>query len=474
MAKKSKAIRSLEAQREYMAGIQEISAPEYIPFRSDLLNLFVGGIGFGGFTEISGDPNLYKSTIAAEVIGAALTMGAHVIVHDKERKLEQSRFTTLGIHGANKQNPKFWYFRQDWPRYRLTIEQYFRDMLDLFTVIRNDDLQRVKREFEDNSASDEAYEYYRRCLPEKERTKARTAGRAKTVASKLVIPALLRKQDRSRILTVLDSSTATPADEEAPDENGEVGGDGKALRARVWSKELCNMMWADDRVAGLHLAQKRLHLNFGGRSYKKAASTTAQEFYYNCRMMTIPMAGGRLTRNPDDGTIIIGNPQNVAKEKQINQIGQIILMAIHKTLRGVKTEIPLFMLAMTGTDVVNSMWQFLVQRGLITHHHQGAYKFKHGMFSRIWPNETFKPVEFINFYRNEGQRLWGVLQDYMHVMLTGAPMEQPAVEVELPSPFDEEPESPKKPAKKKTSTKKKTSKKKTTRKKASKKKGKKK
>jgi len=446
MAKKTKAILSLEAQRQHMQGLRDLSMPEFIPFKSDILNLFTGGVAFGGITEIAGDPNLFKSTISAEVIGAAIAMGAHVIVHDKERKLDESRFSTLGIHSANKANTKFWYFAQDWPAYRLTIEQYFTDVLNLFTSIRHDDLQKVKRAFDSNIAIDEAYDYYRRYLPAAEASKARTASRAKTLAARLTMPSMLRKQDRSYILTVLDSTTATPADEEAPDENGEVKKESKAVRARVWSEQLRNMMWVDDCVAGLHVAQKRMHLNFGGNSYKKAAVTTAQEFHYNCRIMTVPMAGGKLTRNPEDNTITIGSPSKVSVDNRRNQVGQIILAKINKSLKGVNTEVPLFMLAQTGTDVINSMWQFLVNSGAIKHHHQGKYKFVHELFAKMWPNERFNPVTFIKFYQDEGQRLWHVLQQYMHLMLTGRVPEEeklPEAKIELPSPFDG-----KKPAKK--------------------------
>lgn len=440
MAKKTKAILSLEAIRSQLGGLRELTTPEFIPFRSDILNLFTGGVSYGGFLEIAGDPGLFKSTLAAEIIGAALDTNAYVIVHDKELKLEKLRFTTLGVHTANKNNPRFFYFRQNWPEYRLTIEQYFEDIQKLYTSIRHDDLSRLRNQFKENTASDEAYDYYRRYLLPDERNKTRTPGRSSKIAEKLVVPSLLRQSDKSHILTVLDSTTATPANEEAPDANGEVHNSQPAIRARVWSEQLRRMMWLDDRVAGLHLAQKRLALSFKGPSYQKAGVTTAQEFHYNGRLMMVRMSNGQLWRNPKGHDLLIGT-KDTTQDDRIDQVGQIMLAKIDKSLKGLKTSVPLFMLGQSGTDVVNSMWQFLLQRGLIKHHYQGKHKFDHHLFTAIWPSETttFKVGEFIDFYRAEGARLWSVLQSYLHLLLTGQVLAaQPnTAPVEMPSPFSE-------------------------------------
>jgi len=439
MAKKKYTPQSMKMLLAQHAGVREHKQQYTIPFRSDILNLLLGGVSTSMFTEISGDPNMFKSTIAAEIIINALMMNAVCIVHDKERKLIESRFTTLGTNAFA--SPNFHYIEDEFPEYRLTIEQYFTDMLRFVEATRYEDLDRIRKQFSNDkknpsTANDGLYDYYRRYLPLADRDHKRTEARCNKIADQLKTPNLLRPEDKTLILTVLDSTTAVPSKEEAYDpKTGEVPDPNPALQARVWSQFLRTCLWMDDRVAALHLSQKRLKLNFTGNSYERAAVTRSQEYYYTTRIMLAMAANGKLYRHPTTGEIVIGDSGH-ALDQKINQIGQITRARIMKSLTGIKTEIPLFMLGQTGTDRINSMWEFLLQRNLIKHYHGGRWHFNHPLFDAIWDPNTvkFKRTEFIDLYVQDGAKLGRVLEQYKNLLLTGREEEPEESTNEMPLP----------------------------------------
>ena len=60
--KKDKVLSPAELRQSMRA--DEPSSPGSIPFKSDVLNLLTGGIQCSFITEISGNPSMFKSTLA--------------------------------------------------------------------------------------------------------------------------------------------------------------------------------------------------------------------------------------------------------------------------------------------------------------------------------------------------------------------------------------------------------------------------
>jgi RecA/RadA recombinase len=377
-----------------------------VPFRSDVLNLFTGGVKFGHVTEISGNPGMFKSTILAEVAIHGLDNGAHVVVHDKERKLTESRFLSLGCKIANKSNPKFWYHEDDFPDYVLTLERMFEDMHEIWAGVRLDDLEQLQKKFTDGKATKVQQSRYEHLVPKpKKENKKSMASWQKKVADKLKSPAQLDDEDKTPIIWIVDSVTATPNADEAIDPTT-----GKpnlkptmAKNARVWSDLFRTCGFLDAKVAALHIAQIRTAgIGSPRGAYKKAAVPTANEFYATNRIKIFPRSGGSLYRDPDEPeSISIGS--KVGKEEKIFQVGSIIMASIDKNLEGVSTNVPLYMLASTGTDVINSLFEFLSLRNLIAT--KGGY---YAFDDKFWPErggQTFRRGEFTQIYLEAGAEM---------------------------------------------------------------------
>jgi RecA/RadA recombinase len=398
---KKKSILSLEQLRaqKYLSTPGKISC---VPYRSDVLNLFTGGgVKFGHVTEISGAPHMFKSTLLAEVVGAALNMGAHVVIHDKERKLTAGRFASLGIKGADKSNPKFWYHEDLFPDYVLTLERMFEDMHEIWAGARLDDLRSLKSAFEAGEASAELCDRYAHLNPKqrpKTTDKKKFASWQKQTAKNLLSVAQLDDEDRTPIVWIVDSVTAIPGDDEAIDPTT-----GKpnlkpsiAANARIWSTQFRVCGFMDSKVASLHIAQVRTAGIGKGQAYKKAAVAVANEFYATNRIKIFPRAGGQLYRDPKNlNSIVIGSKAETSNDRAY-QIGQIIMASIDKNLEGIRMTVPLYMLAETGTDVINSLFEFLTENKLVVS--AGGY---YTWDPDFWPEragENFRREGFTDIY----------------------------------------------------------------------------
>ena len=391
-----------------------------VPFRSDVLNLFTGGVKFGHVTEISGNPGMFKSTLLAEVAIHGLDTGAHVVVHDKERKLTESRFLSLGCKIANKANPKFWYHEDDFPDYVLTLEKMFEDMHEIWAGVRLDDLEQLQNKFKEGKATKAQQERYGHLEKKpKKATKKSLASWQKKIAEKLKSPAQLDDDDRSPIIWIVDSVTATPnADEAIDPKTGKPNlAPTMAKNARVWSDLFRTCGFLDAKVAALHIAQIRTAgIGSPRGAYKKAAVPTANEFYATNRIKIFPRSGGSLYRDPKDpSSVIIGN--RAEGEEKIFQVGSIIMASIDKNLEGVSTNVPLYMLASTGTDVINSLFEFLSLRNLIVTK-GGWYAFD----DTFWPEragETFRREGFTEIYLKHGAELYKKLLSWKELIQHG-------------------------------------------------------
>lgn len=399
---------------EELRGKKGLSAPSKItsiPFRSDALNLFTGGVKKNHVTEISGMPSMYKSTLLAEVAGEVLAGEGVVVIHDKERKLTEPRFISLGINNANRSNSRFWYFTDDLPEYVLTIEQMYVDIHDIVGAVRRDDLQKLKEKFTAGKATKAQVEAYWNLTGYKTKPKTGKGEKnekgQKAIAKKLVSPSQLDDADKTTVLWIVDSVTSIPCADEAYDKATGLPNKspGMAKCARVWSEQFRISAFMDSEVAVLHIAQIRTAgIGSPRGTYKKSAVPAANEFYATNRLKIFPRSGGALYRNPDDeGTILIG--QTTPKESRLFKIGQIITVAIDKNIEGVNTEVPIYMLASTGTDVINSMWEFLSLRGFLKGGHGGYWS----LSEKLWPEKSAEKItraSFTQFYLEHGQELY--------------------------------------------------------------------
>lgn len=408
----------------------EPSSAAAIPFKSDILNLLTGGIQCGFITEISGNPSMFKSTLACECVGHALALGGHVIVFDKERKMTGSRFQTLGIHNANKDNDHFWYFRDIVPASNvddiINIERLFENTATIHRTIREDDLKKVRQRFLDGKAKKEEMEHYARVLGvgDQWRSRAEKEGQCAAIAGKegrnFASPSQLRTQDKSLILIVVDSTTAVPAREEAFDPKTGLPNlsPQPALQARVWSQLLRNCLFMDERVAMLQLAQIRTAGIMGQRQpYKRAAVTAAQEFYNTVRLQLYAGgAGSVLYRDPRSGGILKAD-KLMATSDRLYQLGNIVSCSIKKNLDSMQMDVPLFMLGATGTDPVNSLWEFFHERGFVKHTSGGWWQLQ-GDFYPCWP-QAFKIENWFQIYSEVGQEIWKALNKWKNEIIYG-------------------------------------------------------
>jgi RecA/RadA recombinase len=408
----------------------EPSSASAIPFKSDILNLLTGGIQCGFITEISGNPSMFKSTLACECVGHALNLGGHVIVFDKERKMTESRFTTLGINNATKNNEHFWYFKDIVPATKaddlINIERLFENATTIHRTIREDDLNKVRARFLEGKAKKEEMEHYAGVLGVSDQWRGRTdkEGQCATIAGKdgknFVTASQLRQQDKSLILIVVDSTTAVPAREEAFDAKTGLPNlsPQPALQARVWSQLLRNCLFMDERVAMLQLAQIRTAGIMGkGHPYKRAAVTAAQEFYNTVRLQLYAGgAGSVLYRDPRSGGILKAD-KLVATSDQLYQLGNIVSCAIKKNLDSMQMDVPLFMLGATGTDPVNSLWEFFHESGFVKHTSGGWWQLQ-GDFFACWP-QNFKIESWFQIYSEVGQEIWKALLNWKKEIIHG-------------------------------------------------------
>lgn len=429
MAKKQKELPSLEDLRS-KKGLSAPSKLTSIPFRSDALNLFTGGVKKGHVTEISGMPSMYKSTLLAEVAGEVLAGDGVVIIHDKERKLTENRFTSLGINNADRRNPKFWYHTDDLPDYVLTIEKMYEDVHDIIGAVRRDDLQKLKEKFTAGKASKAQVESYWNLAGYKTKPKTGKGEKnekgQKAIAKKLVSPSQLDGSDRTSVLWIVDSVTSIPCANEAFDKTTGRPNNAPtmALCARIWSEQFRRSAFMDSEVAVLHIAQIRTAgIGSPRGAYKKSAVSAAGEFYATNRLKIFPRSGGALYRNPDDdSTILIG--QTAPKESRLFKIGQIITVAIDKNIEGVNTEVPIYMLSSTGTDVINSMWEFLVMRGFLLGGHGGYWS----LSEKVWPEQAHAKItraSFTQFYLDHGRELYQRLKIWKEKITHGHTRQTP-------------------------------------------------
>lgn len=411
----------------------EPASSAYIPFKSDILNLLTGGVQCEFITEISGNPSMYKSTIACEVVGAALGLGGHAIVFDKERKMTESRFLSLGITNANKHNDSFWYFKDIVPAEStedlITIERIFEDCARIHRSVREDDLNKVKQKFLDGRATKEEMKDYASILGVNDRWESRKdkEGKCAEIAGKdgknFASPNQLREEDKTLILVVVDSTTAVPAREEAFDPKTGLPNTSPqpALQARSWSSGLRNCLFFDSRVAMLQLAQIRTAGIMGGpgsKPYKRAAVTSSQEFYNTVRLQLFPSGGqgSVLYRDPDSGGILKGD-KFTTKGNRLYQLGNIVKCSIKKNIDSLRMDVPLFMLGSSGTDPVNSLWEFLHSHSFVKHTSGGWWELQ-GNFFECWP-QKFKLESWYSIYCEVGAELWTALEKWKQEIIYG-------------------------------------------------------
>lgn len=403
-----------------------------IPFRSDILNLVSGGILCGYINEISGNPGMFKSTLAAEGVIGCEQSGGYVVIHDKERKLTESRFAALtgGKHNIRKENPRVWYFEDDVAKgFIITIELVFEHLHQIIGGIRQEDLERLQAKFEDGTASASLIERYQSILSgkaaakvtkskkgKKKATKKDNESICKEIAAALMSPGQLHDDERSAVLCVADSVTSIPGQEEAIDPKTGLPNMSPqpALQARIWSNMLRTAGFFDHKVALLHIAQIRTHgiMSYGGRAYKKSAVSAAQEFYATNRIKIFQDSDGVLYRAPD-GSVLKGSKLNF--DERLHQIGTVINASVDKNLDGLRTDVPIYMLNTTGTDVVNSMWEFLAGRKLINPG-GGWYKFD-PQFLNV--DASFRRDQFFDIYAQHGAAIWSALQRWKTGILYG-------------------------------------------------------
>lgn len=423
--KKSSGPATLRALKQSFVdqGVRQQTQVSYIPFRSDYLNLLTGGgIPTNGFTEIFGDPGMFKSTLAAELsITTLRDLGGVLVIHDTENKLKDDRFSSLGFQLPNaEESDHYWRFIGNWPKYRLTIEGYFQDMSQIVSLSRMEDLALAKERLLDGTMPDrEVFLYRAFCGASIKSPDDVTDAHRKAIEKNLVEPGQLLSQHRRLILSVIDSASALPAEAEVPDAiTGKVEKANVALRAGVWSEQLRRWGWLDDRVACLHIAQKRLDLKFKGPSFQKAASTTAQNFYYTLRISLRKAAQGALYRLPD-GTLL--EHAKAETDDKHHQVGSVIVAKTEKSAFGIGTSIPLVMLNFSGTDVIWSAWKTLLALGLLKHTSGGWYAFTHDIFIRELGDRKVNFQSFFDLYRDpdEVQRLARASIAYVQWLHTG-------------------------------------------------------
>ena len=361
-----------------LSGVHQLPVQEYLPTRNDILNAYLGGgLLVGHFNEIAGDPEMFKTTFlvenAVDVINEIhpICAGAVVVIFDREGRIRDGRVTSLG--GPSKHPRWVQYTNQP---HTLTIEYVFEKMAEQVARVRAHDMLVVKVAL---GTGEKRYAhmaaYYREVLGLQ--PKATFDAIAKALGNKWNV---LRTVDRTLIFIGIDSMTAMPSDavvssakknkpESADAHDREVARreEHKTTKqpgreALSWSMAFRNCTWMDDRVIGVTTAQMRTRgLMSGSGGYTAPATSTAGEFYGRVRITVHPASGGALFQSPD-GNIIL--KASTAEDRK-HQIGWNLIYRVKKNAAGVLCPVPAFMLAASGTNRANTVFEYLRAEKLI-------------------------------------------------------------------------------------------------------------
>ncbi len=396
---------------------------EYLRTRNDPLNIHLGGgLLVGCINEIFGDADMFKTTFLAENIADVLANDGWAIVHDREDRLTHER---IRLVGGDPDHPRLVY-RSNNP-YTLTIEDAFMHAARTLFSIRTLELEEVVKALLSKKPPEKLRLRYARRIGAPSPEKARAADVAKALihtvnGERIVNTHLLLPEDMRLILWVLDSVTALPpltaiADKAAVEKahtnrdlsersirTGEDGSGAIGQGAQRWSSSFRDAAFVDARVCGLFSAQTRLHGLTSGNPYKDAAEPGALKFYTRTRIQVYPMENPVIYADVETGNLFFtATPTSAQKEMAV---GKRIWMHVKKTAACGSFRVPAFMLGRTGTDRCNTVWEFMVDRGIFKHMSSGRYAVTAPIPAGEEPIEMLTRAEFITRLYTERLQLW--------------------------------------------------------------------
>ena len=351
----------------------------YFPTRNYPLNIRLGGgIMFGAVNEISGDPGLGKTMFCCEAIVDMTAAGGYAIVCDREGMITSGRLDLLGKPNYDR----IFYFANQ-PEL-LTVEASFRLTTGAWNTIRADDCKKVVDKLTGKKPPKKLVERYRAIfrMPADSTPAAIAKNLYGTMAKeKVFYHQFLDVEDRSEILWVVDSLSSMPGQSEVAGDkfkskvlanqqlqilSGEGGSAAQAQQARSWSTALRNQRFLDQKVVGIWTAQMRMTVGSMNNWYRSEAEPGANEFYGRARLRLSPMGGkeSNLHLDPSSGNLLY-SVGDLPYQDTLHPVGRRVWMTASKVTATERFRVPWFWLGSRGTDTVNTVWEFLVDQGIL-------------------------------------------------------------------------------------------------------------
>lgn len=342
---------------------------EFFPLRNDVLNFYLGGgLPLGTINEFAGDPGMFKTTTLVELVVDWLNskkwpgLQPVAVVYDREERIKESRISMLG---GNPEHSRL-ILHTNQP-HLLTVEFVFERTTEIMNKVRGHDLERVKVQLRELDGDHEMVAFYRHAVGSSKKTGEGVATDLKHYHT------LLRPQDKTPVLVVVDSITATPTEmvlekdikslskvelaREMQMRENHITSKQPGTEARAWSAAFRNCTWLDERVLVAESAQVRM-TNLMTNARSQAAVSSAHRFYGRTRLFVHPVKQGGLYKDPDSGNILMG-AQKLSEDQKLHRVGQILGWRIDKSVVGVLTDVPAFMLGDYGTDRVNTFFEWM-------------------------------------------------------------------------------------------------------------------
>lgn len=351
-------------------------AQEFLPTRNFPLNVLLGGgLPLGLVHEVSGSPGLGKTSFCLETAGDALKAKYQVLLMDREGTMSADR---MRHHGIDPSSPRLWYYSNQ-PAV-LTIEQVFRYTAAAVFEIRTADCQKVVEKLGDSPSATLLKRYQEvfrdPSLDAKGIVKKLTGTYKK---EKVWYYQYLHQKDRTPILWIVDSITSMPGQSElvakmdsSVESNqqlqimaGGSGSNAQALAARAWSSELRNQPFIDSRFVGVWTAQMRMS-QYNNNWFEDEAEPNATKFYGRCRLRLTPMGGKESFLHLDPkGDGLLYSVGNLAYDETHAPVGRRLWVNAKKVAGLARFRVP-WVWAYGQTDAINTVWEFFVDRGVLT------------------------------------------------------------------------------------------------------------
>ncbi len=373
----------------------------YLPTRNAPLNYILGrgergGLLMGHINSVHGGENVFKTHFCAEAIVDALALGWKVICFDREGRITAQRIRTLG---GDPKAKGLQYI--DNSIQFITIERVFKIASALIAEIRSQDVAVIVKKLKAKKPPAKLLELYTSALGFAKKPKAATLASALEKAQHLVQP-----EHRTKILWVLDSTTATPAMAEVAGDkiktkdldkiealvrDGSVGSNAIGWQARAYSTELRRLSFLDDDICALFTAQERT--KGIGTQYVRSDTADAAALKYNARNIWkfSRTSGGSIYAGAAGGLAFTGTQMDTV-------IGHRMVIRCNKNPVFSRFDVPWVVLGPGGTNQPHTLFEYMVQNEIL--------KGDKGWYSGDWFEGRINRSQFVDMYveRLEGNR----------------------------------------------------------------------